>query len=129
MDHPYLKHYVRDERPWGFFERLTQSEESTIKIITVHQGEMFSLQTHALRDEYWRILSGDGIVTVGDTTTHARAGQEFYIPRGTVHRAQGGSADLVFLEVAFGQFDENDIVRLEDKYGRPDRPTAHISSH
>ncbi len=120
MNHPYLQHYVRDERPWGFFERLTQSEESTVKIITVHPGEMFSLQTHAHRDEYWRVLSGEGVITIGTTTARAHAGDEFYIPRRTEHRAEGAGADgITFLEIAFGAFDENDIVRLEDKYDRP----------
>ena len=122
MNHPYLPHYDRDERPWGFFERLTQDEKSTVKMITVHQGEMFSLQTHKHRDEYWRIISGDGIVTVGESTTHAHAGDEFFIPKETVHRAQGGSSDLTFLEIAFGNFDENDITRLQDKYDRPAHP-------
>lgn len=114
-----LPHRRRDERPWGGFEQFTQNESTTVKIISVHPGEMFSLQTHEHRDEFWHILSGTGTVIAGDAESGARAGDEFWIPRGTKHRAAGiGSEPLRFLEIAFGEFDENDITRLEDKYGR-----------
>ncbi|MGH7141008.1 MAG: phosphomannose isomerase type II C-terminal cupin domain [Minisyncoccia bacterium] len=114
-----LPHRRRDERPWGGFEQFTENESSTVKIISVRPDEMFSLQTHAHRDEFWRILSGNGTVTVGANRASAEAGDEFWIPRGEQHRAQGGrDGPLQFLEIAFGDFDESDIVRLEDKYGR-----------
>lgn len=113
-----LSNFDKESRPWGDFERFTLNEASTVKIITVNAGEEFSLQTHASRDEFWRILSGSGTVTVGDTTTEAKAGDTFYTPHGTKHRAHGGTQGLTFLEIAFGEFNESDITRLEDKYGR-----------
>jgi mannose-6-phosphate isomerase-like protein (cupin superfamily) len=113
-----LSKYEKESRPWGEFERFTLNETSTVKIITVNAGEEFSLQTHASRDEFWRILNGTGMVTVGDVTTEAKPGDTFYTPRGTKHRAQGGPQSLTFLEIALGEFDESDITRLEDKYGR-----------
>lgn len=113
-----LSHYYKEERPWGNFERLTLNETSTVKIITVNAGEEFSLQTHANRDEYWRVTLGHGSVTIGDTVTEAGPGDNFSIPRGTKHRVKGGAAGITFLEIALGDFDETDIIRLEDKYGR-----------
>jgi mannose-6-phosphate isomerase-like protein (cupin superfamily) len=113
-----LSHFSKESRPWGNFERFTLNEATTVKIITVKEGEGFSLQTHAHRDEFWRILSGSGTLVLGDTTLSAAPGDAFYCPRGTRHRATGGKGGLQFLEIAFGDFDESDIARLEDKYGR-----------
>lgn len=109
----------REQRPWGEFEEFTKNKPSTVKIITIKQGEALSLQFHHHRDEFWHILSGAGIVEVGNESVPAQAGQEFFVPRGTKHRLKGGvDSDLSVLEIAFGDFDEKDIVRTEDKYGR-----------
>lgn len=116
MDH--LPRYEKDIRPWGQFERFTLNEESTVKIITVNAGEKLSLQTHEKREEFWRVISGYGTVTVGDVVEDAHPGDEFFIPTGTQHRVEGGEEGLAFLEIAFGTFDESDIKRLDDAYGR-----------
>ncbi len=116
MEH--LAHYEKEERPWGTFERFTQNEATTVKIITVHEGEALSLQTHAHRDEFWRILSGTGTATRGTDTLQMQAGDTLHCPRATPHRMEGGKGGIVFLEIAFGDFDEGDIVRLEDRYNR-----------
>jgi mannose-1-phosphate guanylyltransferase/mannose-1-phosphate guanylyltransferase/mannose-6-phosphate isomerase len=113
-----LSNYEKEARPWGDFERFTLNEKSTIKIITVKAGEAFSLQTHEHRDEFWRVLSGSGVVHVGDKDTEATAGDTFFSPRHTEHRVTGGPGGITFLEIAFGEFDEGDIKRLEDRYGR-----------
>ncbi len=113
-----LSHYTQDSRPWGGFEQFTFNEQSTVKIITVKHGEAFSLQTHAEREEFWRVLSGFGTVTLDDKQLPAKVGDSFFVPRGTAHRAEANTEDLVLLEIAFGTFDENDITRLEDRYGR-----------
>jgi len=113
-----LSHFDKELRPWGGFERFTLNEATTVKIITVKEGEEFSLQIHSARDEFWRVIGGTGTVTLNDTESHAAAGDSFYCPRGTKHRAKGGVGGLQFLEIAFGDFDESDITRLEDKYGR-----------
>jgi len=113
-----LSNYEKEVRPWGNYERFTLNENTTVKIITVSAGEAFSLQTHANRDEFWRVVSGSGTITAGEGGNEARAGDTFFIKHGVVHRAEGGPQGLVFLEIAFGEFDENDITRLEDKYGR-----------
>ncbi len=113
-----LSHYHKEDRPWGSFEQFTLNEPSTVKIIIVKPGEAFSLQTHAHRSEFWRVVGGTGTVTVANTTHEASAGSEFFIKQGDTHRAEGGPDGLRFLEIAFGEFDEGDIKRLEDKYGR-----------
>jgi mannose-6-phosphate isomerase len=109
---------VEDERPWGRFRRYTLDEPTTVKLITVEAGQQLSLQRHRHRDELWVVLDDGLRVQVGDETCVAAAGEEFFIPRDTVHRLSGGERPARLLEVAFGAFDEDDIERLEDRYGR-----------
>ena len=109
---------VVDHRPWGNFRQYTLNEPSTVKIITVTAGESLSLQRHEHRDELWIVLDDGLLIEVDGTTTQASAGDEFFVPRGAVHRVSGGEHGGRFLEVAFGRFDEDDIERLEDRYGR-----------
>ena len=117
MENQTIKIYT-EERPWGKFERFTQNEKTTVKIITVKPNEKLSLQYHKQRSEFWRILSGKGNVTVGEKITKAKKEDEFYIPVGVKHTMEGENEGIVCLEIAFGYSDENDVVRLEDKYGR-----------
>ncbi len=113
-----LTHYEKEERPWGNFERFTLNEQTTVKIISVKAGEEISLQTHEHRDEFWRVLSGTGVMRIGDKNSDVCAGDVFFILRHIIHRAIGGPEGLTFLEIAFGHFSEDDIKHLEDKYGR-----------
>ena len=107
-----------EERPWGSFEQFSKNEPSTVKILTIKAGEAFSLQYHHHREELWRVLRGDGTITIGDETFPALPGDTHIIPKKALHRAAGGSSDLSILEISFGDFAEDDIVRIEDKYGR-----------
>jgi mannose-6-phosphate isomerase-like protein (cupin superfamily) len=113
-----LSYYHKEERPWGNFERFTFNEQSTVKIITVSPNQELSLQQHEHRDETWKILKGSGKVTVGDIHTPVAPGDEFFVARHTHHRVEGGPDGLQFLEIALGNFDESDIIRFEDRYGR-----------
>ncbi len=113
-----LSHIETDIRPWGKFERYTHNESSTVKIITVNPGEAFSLQTHAHRTEFWKVIKGSGEVTIGSEIHPAKEGDQFLILDGQAHRAEANPEGLQFLEIAFGEFDESDITRLEDRYGR-----------
>ncbi len=106
-----------ENRPWGKFERFTLNQKSTVKIITVNKGEAFSLQYHNNRAEFWRVLKGVGIATIGTETREVKEGDEILIPVNTHHRMVG-ITDIEFLEIALGEFDESDIIRIEDKYGR-----------
>ncbi len=113
-----LSNYEQEVRPWGNFERFTLNEQTTVKIITVEADQSISLQTHEHRDEFWRILSGSGTVVIDGIEREAKAGDQFFSKRGGKHRVEGGHHGLTFLEIAFGEFDEHDIIRLEDRYGR-----------
>lgn len=110
---------VHDDRPWGWFRRYAHNEQCTVKVIQVAPGESLSLQRHRHRDELWVALDAGLVVELDGEATVAERGQEFFVPRGCVHRVTGADEHPArFLEVAFGEFDEDDIERLEDRYGR-----------
>lgn len=108
-----------EERPWGDFQSFVTNERVTVKIITVTAGCRLSLQTHAERAELWQVLDVPLDVTVGERTWSARPGERIWVPTGAKHRlGNSGSVDGRVLEIGFGHFDEDDIVRLEDDYHR-----------
>jgi len=110
---------VHDDRPWGWFRQYAHNVTCTVKVIQVNPGEALSLQRHQHRDELWVVLDDGLEITVDDDVTVADRGQEFWVPRGSLHRVRGvGNAPARFMEVAFGTFDEGDIERLDDRYGR-----------
>ena len=111
-----IKPYT-EERPWGNFVKFTENIPSTVKIITVKAEQAFSLQFHKNREEFWHIISGTGTVTIGTDQLQIAPGQDYFVPKDTQHRVLA-STEIVMLEIALGQFDENDIVRIEDRYGR-----------
>lgn len=106
------------ERPWGNFRQLTHNSPSTVKVHRVKPGEATSWQSHTKRSEFWHIVSGDGKVVVEDKEHNAVAGGEYTAPVGAKHRWMAGPSGMVIVEVAIGDFDEEDIIRYEDKYGR-----------
>ena len=106
------------KRPWGSFTRFTNNEPSTVKILNVNSGEQLSLQYHNHREEFWKILKGSPDIVIGDKTHSAKEGDEFVIPVKTNHRISAPNDEVVILEISKGDFDEDDIVRIEDKYNR-----------
>ncbi len=110
---------VQEERPWGNFRRFAKDLRSTVKIVTVNPGASLSLQSHTARSEFWHVIGGAGIAEIDGIKHEAVSGAEFHIPIGSKHRlsANEGST-LQILEITVGDFDENDIIRYEDKYGR-----------
>ncbi len=109
---------INDNRPWGSFRQFTHNEISTVKIISVEAGHQLSLQYHHKRSEFWVILSGHPRITVGEKVKIAQEGEEFFISPKTIHRIEAPEDNSQILEISFGDFDENDIVRIEDAYGR-----------
>lgn len=108
-----------DERPWGAFQQFVTNEAVTVKTITVRPGHRLSLQRHSRRSELWHVIDGPIEVTVGERTWSVASGENVWVPVGTVHRmANAADGTGRVLEVAFGHFDEDDIVRLEDDYFR-----------
>lgn len=109
----------RDVRPWGMFEQLTLNEPVTVKVITVEPGHRLSLQRHQLRDEWWQLLDPGLYVEVAGERWTPGVGERVWIPRRAAHRVgNDGDSPARFLELAFGDFDEDDIERLEDDYER-----------
>ncbi len=105
-------------RPWGKFIQFTKDSPSTVKILEVNPNEAFSLQYHEKRTEAWYVISGSGTIEIGEEKFEIKPNANFVIPPNTKHRITAGSEKVVVLEVSTGGFDEDDIVRLEDKYGR-----------
>ena len=110
----------RDERPWGYFDVLLEDAEHKVKRIVVYPGKRLSLQRHRHRDEHWLIVSGEAVLTLNTDEIILQKGQSADIPRGALHRVQNtGKTELVIVEVQTGDyFDESDIERFEDDYGR-----------
>lgn len=111
---------TRGERPWGYYEVLLEDTEHKVKRIVVYPGARLSLQRHRHRDEHWLIVSGEAELTLNTEEITLGKGQSIDIPRGALHRVWNrGQEALVIVEVQTGDyFDENDIERLEDDYGR-----------
>ncbi|MFH1325218.1 MAG: phosphomannose isomerase type II C-terminal cupin domain [archaeon] len=105
-------------RPWGRYDILYEKDNSKVKIIKVEPDKKLSLQYHKKREEQWIIIKGKGRVTVGNLERDVKIGDYVHIPVRAVHRAEAYREGLEFIEVAIGEVDENDIVRLEDDYGR-----------
>lgn len=108
----------QEERPWGNFRRFTQNENTTVKILSIKPHTSLSLQYHNHRAEFWKVLSGHPVVTINEEKTKASPGDEFKIEKLQPHRLEAEDESVEVLEIAYGDFDENDIIRLEDKYGR-----------
>ena len=108
----------QEERPWGSFRQFTHNILSTVKIITVKPGEVLSLQSHKKRAEFWRVISGEGTVEIGEKKENAIVGNEYEIRIEEKHRLSAGIQGIQIMEIATGEFDEKDIIRYEDKYGR-----------
>ncbi|MFF0306396.1 phosphomannose isomerase type II C-terminal cupin domain [Streptosporangium sp. NPDC004379] len=109
---------VRDERPWGGFERYTLNEQSTVKIIEVAPGQRLSLQRHEHRDELWVALDPGAVFEIDGERIEPAVGDRVLIRAGQTHRLGSSGPAVRIMEIAFGHFDEDDIERLEDSYGR-----------
>jgi mannose-6-phosphate isomerase len=110
-----------DERPWGAYTVLADEPTFKVKKMVVRQGKRLSYQRHAHRSEHWFVVCGEGEVTLDGRIRAITAGTAIDIPQGTAHRIAntGAQDDLVFIEVQHGEsFGEDDIVRLEDDFGR-----------
>lgn len=107
------------KKPWGQFDQFTRSEVVTVKVLFINPHNSLSLQYHNHRDEFWRVLSGHPILTIGENKINAKPGDEFRISKLEKHRMEATDDFVQILEISYDDnFDEEDIVRLEDKYGR-----------
>ena len=111
---------IVSKRPWGSYEILDEDPGYKVKRITVLPGKRLSLQRHQQRAEHWFIIQGIGVATVGDKQVRVEPGIAVDIGKQQLHRIENvGSDALVFIEVQTGSYlGEDDIVRVEDDYGR-----------
>ena len=109
-----------DERPWGTFEILTESNGYKVKRIVVKPGHRLSLQLHGVRSEHWVVVAGEALATVGEREVRIGVDQAIHIPPKTKHRiANLGPEPVIFIEVQCGGYlGEDDITRFEDDYNR-----------
>ena len=110
----------RTERPWGWYETVSEVPGNKVKRIRVHPGQQLSLQKHHQRAEHWVVVLGTARITVGERVLDMAAGQHVDIAVGEVHRLANLTGQPVeIVEVQFGAYlGEDDIVRLQDDYGR-----------
>lgn len=120
MDESLLDHEIYP-RPWGFYKTAFLNQFCQCKTITVNPKSSLSLQKHLRREEHWIVVRGEGSARVADEVFTVRAGCHVHIPRGTLHRLMNDSKNesLIVTEVQLGDyFGEDDIIRVEDEYGR-----------
>jgi mannose-1-phosphate guanylyltransferase/mannose-6-phosphate isomerase len=107
-------------RPWGSYDSIDLGERFQVKRLKVHPGGVMSLQRHHHRAEHWVVVSGTARITRGEETYLLEENQSTYIPLGVTHRIENpGRIALHIIEVQTGSYlGEDDIERLEDRYGR-----------
>ena len=109
-----------ENRPWGSFTVLDESDGFKVKRISVNPGHKLSLQYHHHRSEHWTVVQGVATVTVGEDIKKVEVNESVYIPLKEKHAlANEGQELMQLIEVQVGDYlGEDDIVRLEDRYGR-----------
>lgn len=115
-----LKEHTFEERPWGRFEVLKDTDVFKSKVIQVNPAQQISYQSHSKREEHWLITRGQGEVVLNDQIIPVKAGTYVKIPLGAKHRIRNsGTMPVEFVEVQMGSyFGEDDIVRYQDDYAR-----------
>ena len=109
-----------ENRPWGSFTVLDEGEGFKVKRISVNPGHKLSLQYHHHRSEHWTVVQGEASVTLGEDIKQLKINESIYIPLKEKHAlANEGEELMQLIEVQVGNYlGEDDIVRLEDRYGR-----------
>ncbi len=109
------------ERPWGAFKQFAHNQSCTVSLMTVLPGQRLSLQSHTNRAELWVVIDDGAVVQVGEDQRVCEAGDEIWIRRNQKHRLSSCKNKPVrVLEVAFGDWRQQDIKRYDDDYRRPE---------
>ena len=112
-----------DRRPWGTYTVLDEGKDFKVKRIEVLPGKRLSYQKHSRRAEHWVVVQGTAKVTIDDRESLIGTGEAIDIAIGVAHRVENpGDEILLFIEVQRGSYlGEDDIVRLQDDFGRAER--------
>ena len=105
------------KRPWGLFKQFVLNKKCTVKILEINPKQELSLQKHKNREEHWYFLN-NATIQIGSKKRRVKKGDLVKVPKGKPHRIIAEKNKTEILEICFGNFDEKDEVRLEDKYGR-----------
>ena len=109
----------RFDRPWGWYENLKEDTGYNVKRLYVQPNQKISLQYHNQRDEHWVVVSGDGKLELNEGIKNLKVGDYIFVPVLSKHRITGGNSGIMIIEVQLGKTcNEEDIVRIEDAYGR-----------
>jgi mannose-6-phosphate isomerase len=110
----------KEQRPWGEFENLLDTDFCKVKRITISPGQAPSYQYHYKRSEVYVIVQGTASIMLNDIEHEYNVGDTIIVPVLTKHRVtNNGNDDLIFIEIQHGEyFGEDDIVRISDSYGR-----------
>jgi mannose-6-phosphate isomerase len=117
-----------ESRPWGRFEKFHENKSCTVKLIYVNANSRLSLQYHKKRSEFWKVMKGTAMVEIDEKRIVLGEGETITIPRQAKHRVLALESECIILEIAYGRFDENDIVRLEDDYQRVTMPKTRVAA-
>jgi mannose-6-phosphate isomerase-like protein (cupin superfamily) len=117
-----------ESRPWGKFEKFNENKPCTVKLIYVNANSRLSLQYHNKRSEFWKVMKGTAMVELDDRTKILTEGETISIPRKAKHRVSALESECVILEIAYGKFKEDDIVRIEDNYDRIAAPKTRVEA-
>jgi mannose-6-phosphate isomerase len=106
-------------RPWGTFKQFANNQDCTVSLMSVLPGQRLSLQSHTGRAELWIVIDDGAQVQVGEDIREYKAGDEIWIPVNERHRLSCvGDKPVRVLEVAFGNWQQDDIQRYADDYTR-----------
>ncbi len=116
----FFNENIYSYRPWGYYEVLESTAFYKVKSIVVYPGKRLSLQKHNFRSEHWVVVKGTAYVTVGNESKECHINESVDIPIGEIHRlANNTDKPLEIIEIATGKnISEEDIIRLEDDFGR-----------
>jgi mannose-1-phosphate guanylyltransferase/mannose-6-phosphate isomerase len=118
MDRPSTLHV---DKPWGSFDQFVLNTSCTVKILTCKPGQQLSLQRHSRRGELWVALDEGVVVERDGEALRPAVGEQVWLPVGSTHRLKCDASTphaVRVLEISLGTFDEGDIERLQDDYGR-----------
>jgi mannose-6-phosphate isomerase-like protein (cupin superfamily) len=115
----FRKKIGEEVRPWGKFRSYPLRAAGSLKIITVSPGRALSLQYHLRRSEFWVVLDTGLEMTLDKRVWRPKRGEEIFIPCRTPHRLRCvGRRPGRVMELWIGRSSEEDIVRLQDDFGR-----------
>lgn len=109
---------INVKKPWGQEFHFVYNKTATVKILEVNPSQKLSYQSHKKRSEFWRCIKNNVLVILNDKEIALNEGEEIHIPKGAKHRLVGSNKTGQVLEIISGKYEDEDIVRYSDDFGR-----------